>query len=148
MSYILEGLEGITCLIDDVLIAGEAEHDAKLTRALQRIEDAGVTLNKEKCVFKKPSVKFLGQLISKDGIQADPEKTKRDGGTVGIGDEKIPRHGEPAREVFSTYLRAHTALTRAAQLKTRVGVKSKHSVKSKRSFRSQQHWCYTTLKRS
>ena len=78
MGFILEGVDGVTCLIDDVLVVGkdEVEHDARLTRALQRIEDAGVTLNKEKRAFKKPSVKFLGQIISKDGIQADPEKTQ------------------------------------------------------------------------
>ena len=78
MGFILEGVDGVTCLIDNVLVVGkdEVEHDARLTRALQRIEDAGVTLNKEKCAFKKPSVKFLGQIISKDGIQADPEKTQ------------------------------------------------------------------------
>ena len=78
MGFILEGVDGVTCLIDDVLVVGkdEVEHDARLTRALQRMEDAGVTLNKEKCAFKKPSVKFLGQIISKDGIQADPEKTQ------------------------------------------------------------------------
>ena len=34
-----------------------------------------MTLNKEKCVFRKESVKCLGQIIKGDGICADPEKT-------------------------------------------------------------------------
>ena len=78
MNSILEGLEGITCLMDDVLIFGkdEAEHDARLRKVLERLQAAGVTLNKQKCVFRKSSVKFLGHLVGKDGVRADPEKTK------------------------------------------------------------------------
>ena len=41
---------------------------------LRRIE-AGVTLNPKKCEFRKTSIKFLGHVISPEGIQADPDKT-------------------------------------------------------------------------
>ena len=77
MNAILEGLEGVTCLIDDVLIVGkdEAEHDTRLMRVLGRLETVGVTLNREKCAFRQSSVKFLGHLIGQDGVRADPEKT-------------------------------------------------------------------------
>ena len=61
MNAILEGLEGVTCLIDDVLVVGkdEAEHDTRLMQALQRLETVGVMLNREKCAFRQSSVKFL-----------------------------------------------------------------------------------------
>ena len=77
MHTILEGLDGVTGLIDDMLIHGkdEAEHDARLVKVMERLRAATVTLNSEKCAFRKPSVKFLGQLISKNGVNADPEKT-------------------------------------------------------------------------
>lgn len=77
MNAILEGLEGVTCLIDNVLVVGKdkAEHDTRLTRVLQRLETVGVTLNQEKCAFKQSSVKFLGHLFGQDGVKADPEKT-------------------------------------------------------------------------
>ena len=73
----LEGLEGVVCLVDDVLVFGSnrEEHDARLSAVLQRLEKAGATLNKEKCVFHQTSVKFLGHVIDEDGIHADPEKT-------------------------------------------------------------------------
>ena len=47
MNAILEGLEGVTCLIDDVLVVGkdEAEHNTRLMQALQRLETVGVMLN-------------------------------------------------------------------------------------------------------
>ena len=48
----------------------ENEHDRKLTEVLQRIEKAGMTLNKFKCKFKKRKLIFLGHKITE--IQVDP----------------------------------------------------------------------------
>ena len=77
MNNILNGLPGVVCLIDDVLVYGSnvEEHRTRLQSVLQRIQAAGVTLNKEKCEFGKTSIKFLGHLINLDGITADPQKT-------------------------------------------------------------------------
>ena len=77
MSAILEGLEGVVCLIDDVLVIGKnkAEHDTRLMQVLERLESVRVTLNREKCAFRQSSVKFLGHLIGQDEVRADPEKT-------------------------------------------------------------------------
>ena len=63
--------------MDDVLIfaSNQAQHDARLSAVLKRLEAAGVTLNSEKCEFAKHRVKFLGHLIDQEGIQADPDKT-------------------------------------------------------------------------
>ena len=78
MSRILEGLEGVICLVDDVLIFGRTkmEHDARLDTALQQIQAAGVTLNQEKCEFQKSNLLFLGHIIDEKGILADPAKTE------------------------------------------------------------------------
>eukprot|EP00731_Ephydatia_muelleri_P032552 Em0024g96a len=77
MSKILAGLEGVLCQMDDVLVFGrdKEEHNARLIAALNRIRDAGVTLNREKCEFEKGKLLFLGHVIDQHGIQADPEKT-------------------------------------------------------------------------
>ena len=63
--------------MDDVLVFGrdQAEHDARLTAVLKRIESAGVTLNPDKCEFSRRKLIFLGHLIDGTGVQADPEKT-------------------------------------------------------------------------
>ena len=76
MTKLLEGLEGFVCLIDDILIHGRSqeEHDSRLRAVLERLEAAGVTLNKEKCSFSKHQVKFLGHIVDENGISADPEK--------------------------------------------------------------------------
>ena len=78
MNAVLDGLDGFTCLMDDVLIFGkdQAEHDQRLKKVLERIQSVGVTLNSSKCVFSQTELKFLGHLISKDGVKPDPDKTK------------------------------------------------------------------------
>ena len=77
MSRILEGLEGVLCLMDDVLVFGrdKEEHRRRLMAVLKKIEAAGVTLNPNKCEFGKTQLKFLGHLIDENGIRADPDKT-------------------------------------------------------------------------
>ena len=77
MNEILHGLDGILCLMDDALVFGQnrEEHNTQLIATIERIEAAGVTLNTKKCEFVKDHLKFLGHIISKDGIHADPAKT-------------------------------------------------------------------------
>ena len=72
MNNLLRGLEGVLCLMDDILIVAK---DKRLTSVLIRIKEAGVTLNMDKCEFAKSKITFLGHLIDENGIQADPEKT-------------------------------------------------------------------------
>ena len=77
MSEILEGLPGVVCLMDDILIYGKdkKQHGINLATALNRIQSAKVTLNKEKCEFGKTSIRFLGHIINGEGVSADPRKT-------------------------------------------------------------------------
>lgn len=55
MCEILTGLEGILCRMDNVLIyaSSQEEHDQRLTKALNRIQSSGITLNPDKCEFSK-----------------------------------------------------------------------------------------------
>ena len=77
MEAILAGQEGILCHMDDVLISGrtQEEHDARLHSALQRIQKAGVTLNKDKCEFSRNRLTFLGHVLHSEGVSPDPQKT-------------------------------------------------------------------------
>ena len=76
MSEILNGIEGVVCMIDDILVHGKTqeEHDERLREELQRLQVAGVTLNSEKCRFSQKSISFLGHTINSHGIQPDPDK--------------------------------------------------------------------------
>ena len=74
MSQVLDGLPGVACLMDDVIIFGTTleEHDLRLKSTLQRLQTAGITLNTSKCEFRKSQIKFLGQVVGVNGIQPDP----------------------------------------------------------------------------
>ena len=77
VSQILGDLEGIICHMDDNLIhaADQDTHNHHVRLVLQRLKDAGVTLN-EKCQFSKLRVKFLGHIIDSEGFHADPMKVE------------------------------------------------------------------------
>ena len=78
MAEVIEGLEGVVCHIDDLLVWGrdQDEHDTRLHAVLQRVEKAGITLNVEKCELSKSEKAFLGHIISVTGIRPDPKKTE------------------------------------------------------------------------
>ena len=76
MSAVVNGLQGVLCLIDDILIFGKnkEQHDQSLFAALKKLQE-GVTLNAEKCEFGCDQVTFLGHVISKNGVSPDSAKT-------------------------------------------------------------------------
>ena len=76
MSSILADLKGVMCMIDDVLVHGSTykEHDERLEAVLNRLQSVGVTLNKDKCQFRKTSAQFLGQMTDGQGVRPDPTK--------------------------------------------------------------------------
>ena len=78
MDKELTGLQGVLCHMDDILVIGKdkQEHDERLTKVLNRLQDSGITLNKDKCVFATNKLHYLGQVIDPDGIKKDPAKVK------------------------------------------------------------------------
>lgn len=60
-----------------ILVFGRTkqEHDNRLQAALNHLSSAGVTLNSKKCEFRKTQITFLGHVINRLGISADPNKT-------------------------------------------------------------------------
>ena len=61
MAEILQDIEGAVCLMGNVLVHGKSqeEHDRQLMVALQKLQEAGLTLNQKKCEFSKSRVKLL-----------------------------------------------------------------------------------------
>ena len=76
MSIILEGLEGAECNIDDVLVHSPTIelHDYRLQKMSERLSETGVTLDTDKCTFRVPKIKFLGNVVSENGIEVDQDK--------------------------------------------------------------------------
>lgn len=80
----LEGIEGIINIADDILVFGSGEdkcsaehdHDQNLRSLLQRCAERNIKLNSRKFQFKVKELKFMGHIISEDGLRADPEKVE------------------------------------------------------------------------
>ena len=69
---------------DDILIYGEGDteheavvdHDKNMRALMERCAEQNITLNKDKIQLKKSEVRFLGHLLTANGVQADPEKIR------------------------------------------------------------------------
>ena len=75
---ILQGMSGVICYIDDILITGktQAEHMENLAAVLQRLPEHGLRVKKEKCEFFQPSVEYLGHKIDANGLHALESKVE------------------------------------------------------------------------
>ncbi|GFW12724.1 retrovirus-related Pol polyprotein from transposon opus [Trichonephila clavipes] len=64
--------------MDDVIITSPSfkDHLDHLTQVFTLLRDAGLTLNKEKCHFARDKLKYLGLIISKEGIETDIKKIR------------------------------------------------------------------------
>ena len=54
----------------------DANHDVNLQKLLDRARKVNLKLNSKKMSLKKPQVKFMGLVISKDGLKPDQDKVK------------------------------------------------------------------------
>ena len=72
----LEGLEGLQNISDDIIVYGNSQeqHDSRLTATLRRLQEKGLTLNKQKCEFNKKTLEFFGYIFSENGFSANKKK--------------------------------------------------------------------------
>ena len=75
MDNLVRSLDFCYCYIDDLLIASgsHAEHLKDLQLVFERLSQHGII---QKSEFGVPSLKFLGHIVSKDGILPLPEKVE------------------------------------------------------------------------
>ena len=64
--------------MDDILVFGKTieEHDQHLEATLDKLQEANLTLNEEKCEFSKPLVEYLGSIFDSEGVRVDPKKVE------------------------------------------------------------------------
>ena len=63
---------------DDLIVASKdiTQHIIALDEVLTAVQQAGLTLNEEKCWFGMKEIKFWGMIINSKGVQPDPEKVE------------------------------------------------------------------------
>ena len=77
MESVLRGLTYEACLVylDDVIVVGRTfqEQLDNLRNVFQRLREAHLKLNPEKCQLFRKEVRYLGHIVSPSGVTTDPE---------------------------------------------------------------------------
>ena len=70
MDAILQGIPHVICYLDDILVTGRSteEHLKNLEEVLLRLKQHGVQLRKDKCMFFRESVEYLGHVVDAQGM--------------------------------------------------------------------------------
>ena len=73
---VFEGIQGIHIVADDIIVAGATvqEHDQILRQLLDRAEERKIRFNFDRLQVRVPEVKYLGTIITADGMKPDPAK--------------------------------------------------------------------------
>ena len=81
MEEVLYDLNHKVCQIylDDVIITGNTfeEHLERLEQVLSRFRECGMKLSPKKCHLFKDRVRYVGHIVSSNGIETDPDKTEK-----------------------------------------------------------------------
>jgi len=105
MEKILNQLLFKICLVylDDVIIYSDSFEGmlSRLEQVFARLRSANLKLNPKKCSFFKKEIRYLGHVVSREGIKTDPEKISA------VRDWPIPRTKKQVRSFlgFCSYYR-------------------------------------------
>ena len=95
MEKVLFGLTWKICLVylDDIIIFSRSfeEHVENLKEVFERLKEANLKLSPKKCHFFKKQVKFLGHIVSENGVSTDPSKIQA------VKDWPVPKNVKEVR---------------------------------------------------
>ncbi|XP_033212210.1 uncharacterized protein LOC117169812 [Belonocnema kinseyi] len=78
MDNALRGLVGKKCFVylDDIVVFGSTleEHNENLVSLFDRLRETGLKLQPDKCEYLRPEFKYLGHLLTEDGVKPNPAK--------------------------------------------------------------------------
>lgn len=88
----------VFCYLDDIIVVTPTfeKHIEVLAAVFQRLERAGLTLNKEKSKFCRSELKYLGYVVNRHGISVDADKIRA------ISDMPNPKNVTEVRRVIGT----------------------------------------------
>lgn len=78
VEQIFGDFPGVSVYFDDIIVAGKTqqEHDTNLKLLLEKAKNANVKFNRNKIQLNQTEVRYLGHIVSKDGLRPDPEKVE------------------------------------------------------------------------
>ena len=70
----------LQCLVylDDIIVFSNTieEHEERLLKVLDRLEEFGLKISIDKCQFFRTCVKYVGHIVSENGVSTDPDKVR------------------------------------------------------------------------
>ena len=74
----LEDIDGVCVYMDDIIVWGSTieQHDERLEKAVKKLVQIGLRLNKDKCYFRQPELPYLGEVVTAQGVKPDPAKVR------------------------------------------------------------------------
>ncbi|KAL6427141.1 hypothetical protein ACFW04_008643 [Cataglyphis niger] len=80
MDQVLSGLQGseLFVYLDDIVLYASSlrEHEIKFDKLAERLRQANLKLQPDKCEFLRKEVGYLGHIISDKGVKSDPAKIR------------------------------------------------------------------------
>jgi hypothetical protein len=80
MDSVLHEMLGKNCMayLDDIIVFSSSweEHRDDLHQVMDRLAKANLVVNMKKCFFARSELKYLGHLVSAQGVRMDPDKIK------------------------------------------------------------------------
>jgi len=80
MNHIFSDLLDLRLIVymDDILIYAKtrAEHDDVVWKSLKRLQQNGLAVAVDKCVWRTKEVEFLGYVLSRDGVKMAQDKVE------------------------------------------------------------------------
>ena len=69
-------IPGVRNIYDGILVHGKTveEHNLALIAVSQRLQDCGLTLNINKCIFFQPKIEFFGVVFSAEGVEPTEDR--------------------------------------------------------------------------
>ena len=76
VEQIFGDLIGVSVYFDNIIVAGKTQQelDENLRKLLAKARDCNVKFNRKKIQLNQTEVRYLGHIVSKDGLRPDPEK--------------------------------------------------------------------------
>ena len=109
LDSIFIGMEGVTGIADDKVIAGrdEMEHDRNFLAFMEKYMSNNLTLNSKTIQFKQSRVSFYGHCWSKHGISPHPKKSQA------LNHIELPPNKETMKSFLGiiNYLNKYSALS-------------------------------------
>lgn len=112
MDSILGDLAFVYVYLDDILVASnsQSDHLVHLRVVFERLGNNGLVINKNKCIFGKSEITFLGHLITSTGIQPIPSRVQA------IQDFPVPITQKALREFLGMVVFYHRFIPGLAQV--------------------------------